>query len=216
MWFDFLPKEHVQSLSIEFQEKNYPLTERLDPSHFHAIRSSRRNERHQPKPQKTYHKVVREEGDPAQDQQSIPSPAGRAYVSPPSDPTMGDHFSPGLETTALLRAGENGDIGPNCGEGKHSADGESEVTNEFGPSSWDAGVEKDFQLFERHDTTTGLGQAGLGSVTEDAKGFAGLQDYMNKEQRKSCCDILSAPVPGRRKFIVPKLPDFSKLLERYT
>ena len=144
MWFDFLPKEHVQSLSIEFQEKNYPLTEHLDPSHFHAIRSSRRNERHQPKPQKTYHRVVREEGDTEQDQQSIPSPAGRAYVSPPSDPTMGDYSSPGLETTALLRAGENGDIGPNCGEGKHSADGESEVTNEFGPSSWDAGVETDF------------------------------------------------------------------------
>ena len=129
---------------------------------------------------------------------------------------MGDYSSPELETTALLRAVENGDIGPNYEEGKHSADGESEVTNELGRSSWDAGVENDFQLLERHDTTTGLMQAGLGSVTEDAKGFAGLQDYMNKEQRKSCCDITSAPVPGRRKFIVPKLPDFSKLLERCT
>ena len=129
---------------------------------------------------------------------------------------MVDYSSPDLETTALLRAGENGDIGPNCGEGKHSADGESEVTNELGRSIWDAGVEDDFQLFERHDTTAGLGQTGLGSVAGDAKGFAGLQDYTNKEQRKSCCDIMSAPVPGRRKFIVPKLPDFSKLLERCT
>ena len=48
------------------------------------------------------------------------------------------------------------------------------MTNEFGPSSWDAGVEKDFQLFKRHNTPTGLGQAGLGSVTKDVKGFAGL------------------------------------------
>ena len=129
---------------------------------------------------------------------------------------MDDYSSPDFETTALLGATENGDIGPNCGEGKNSADGESEVTNELGRSSWDAGVENDFQFFERHGTTTGLGQAGLGSVTEDAKGFAGLQDCMDKEQRKSCCDITSAPVPGRRKFIVPKLPDFSNLLERCT
>ena len=129
---------------------------------------------------------------------------------------MDDYSSPDFETTALLLAVENGNIGPNHGEGKHSADGESEVTNELGCSSWDAGVENDFQLFERHDTTTGLMQAGLGSVTEDAKGFSGLQDYMNKGQRKSCCDIMSAPVPGRRKFIVPKLPDFSNLLERCT
>ena len=107
---------------------------------------------------------------------------------------MDDYSSPDFETTALLGATENGNFGPNCGEGKHSADGESEVTNELERSGWDVGVEKDFQLFERHDTTTNLGQADLGSVTEDAKGFAGLQDYMHNEQGTSCCDLSSAPV----------------------
>ena len=78
---------------------------------------------------------------------------------------MGDDSSPDLETTALLCVAKNGDISTNCEGGKHSADGESEVTNELGSSSWDAGVEKDFQLFERHDTTTGFEPAGLSSVT---------------------------------------------------
>ena len=78
---------------------------------------------------------------------------------------MGDYSSPDLETTALLSVVENGDISTNCEGGNHSADGESEVTNELGSSSWDAGVEKDFQLFERRDTTTGFGPAGLSSLT---------------------------------------------------
>ena len=60
---------------------------------------------------------------------------------------MDDYSSPDFETTALLGATENGNIGPNRGEGKHSADGESEVTNKLGRLSWDAGVENDFQLF---------------------------------------------------------------------
>lgn len=155
-------------------------------------------------------------GDPEQYQQSISRPTGRAHVSPSPSPTMNDYSSPDFEITALLLAVENGNIGPNYGEEKHSTDGESEVTNKLGCLSWDAGVENDFQLFERHDTTTGLMQAGLDSVTEDAKGFSDLQDYMNNGQRKSCCDIMSALVPRRRKFIVPKLLDFSNLLERCT
>ena len=69
---------------------------------------------------------------------------------------MDNYSSLDFETVALLGAIENGDIGPNYGEGKYSADGESEVMNELGCLSWDAGVENDFQLFERHDTTTSL------------------------------------------------------------
>lgn len=203
-WSDLFPQGTCPITNIEFQETNSPLTERQAPSDFHAVRSSRHNTQ-QPKPQKTYHEVLGQEGNPEQHQQSISKPA--AYVSSSSSPTMNDYSSPDLET-ALLRAMENGDIGPNCTEGKHHAEGTG-VTNEAERSGWDAGVENDFQLFECHDITTNLGQAGLGSVIEDAKGFAGLQS-----QGKSCRDILSAPVPGRRKFVVPKLPDFNKLLER--
>ena len=156
-----------------------------------------------------------EESDPEQYEQSIPSPPGRAYVSS-SSPTMGDYSNPNLETTALLHAEENEGIGLNCIEREHSADGETGVMNELEHSGWDADVINDFQLFERHDTTTSLGQAGLASVPEDAEEFSGVQGYISNEKRKSCCDISSAPVPERRKFVVPKLPDFSKLLERCT
>lgn len=157
-----------------------------------------------------------EEGDPEQYNQSIPSPAGRACVSSTSSPTMGDYSNPDLETAALLRAVENDDIVPDCIKGKHSADGETGVLNELERSSWDTDVINDVRLFERHDTTTSLGQAGLGSVTEDTEEFFGLEGYVFNEKGKSCCDISSAPVPGRRKFVVPQLPDFSKLLERCT
>lgn len=101
-------------------------------------------------------------------------------------------------------------------EPKYHAGEGTEVTNRLERSGWGTDAENDIQLFERHDTTTSPRQAGLGSVTDDAKGFAGLQDYMNREQGKSCRDISSAPLPGRRKFVVPKLSDFSKLLERCT
>lgn len=88
-------------------------------------------------------------------------------------------------------------------KGKHSADGETGVLNELERSGWDADVINDVPLFERHDTTTSLGQAGLGSVIEDTEEFSGLEGYISNEKGKSCCDISSAPVPGRRKFVVP-------------
>ena len=101
-------------------------------------------------------------------------------------------------------------------EPKYHAGEGTGVTNRLERSGWGTDAENDFQLFERHDTTTSLGQAGLGSVNDDAAGFVGLQDFMNSEQGKSCRDISSAPVPGRRKFVVPKLSEFSKFLERCT
>ena len=95
------------------------------------------------------------------------------------------------------------------------ADEGTEVTNKLERSGCDPGVENDCQLFERHDATTSLGQADLGPVTEGIVCFTGLQYHIHNEQGKSRCEISSAPVPGRRKFIIPKLLDFSKLLEPY-
>ena len=129
---------------------------------------------------------------------------------------MGDYFNPDLETTALLRVVENDDIVSDCMKGKHSADGETAVLNELERLGWDADVINDVSLFKCYDTITSLKQAGLGSVTKDTEEFSRLKDYISNKKGKNCCDISSASVPGRRKFVILKLPDFSKLLERCT
>ena len=189
---------------------NHPLTERQDPSNLHTVRSSRRNKR-QPELQETYHEGLRQEDSLEQYQESSFDTARKAYVSPSSSPITDMCFSPDLETTALLRAIEKGEIGPNTLERKQSAEG-TWVTNELERSGWAADVENNLQLVEHHDTNTSRGPGHIDSVIEDPKGFACLEVYTDRKG-KNYSGTSSAP---RRKFVIPKLPDFSKLLERCT
>lgn len=194
----------ISLLNIAFQEMNYPLTDRQDPSDFHA--SSKRNARQQPRTQKPYHYVLDQDGNPERHQGSI----GRAYVSPPSSPPIDGCSSPDLETTALLRAVNSGDIGIQGGE---YFDGGTGVTNELEQSGKSAGVETSFRLFEQQDTNINVGQEHLCSITEAPKALPGMQDHTKDKQGKNCLGMSPALVSGRRKFVVPKLPDFSKLQE---
>lgn len=144
-------------------------------------------------------------------QEVVSGTTGRAYVSAPCSPELDGYTSQDPETTALILAIKNGDFVP-ITEGSHHAYQTSEVTNELERSALDNDVKDEFQLFEHHDAVTSCGQAGLDSLGKDPRTLAGLQD--NSEQTNSY-HIASAPVSGRRKFVIPKLPDFNRLLERY-
>lgn len=180
---------------------NYPLTERQTPSDFHNVRSSRSNTRQQSKSQQTYHEAP-EQRNPNRHQGSISRTGGRAHVSPTSSPLLEECSSLDLETTAPLRAVKSGDIGLNGAEGKEHLD------ERYG-SGWSADVADNFQLLEQYNKSIGIGQENLNSNSGD------FQDYTDDGRVKNDFDT-SASVSGRRKFVIPKVPDFSKLLERCT
>ena len=81
-------------------------------------------------------------------------------------------------------------------------------------SSWSGAVNDDFQLFEPQDSFMSIGREGLDPAIESSRRAPGLQDYTGDTQKKNRLDKLSAS--GRRKFVIPNVPDFGKLLDRCT
>ena len=114
----------------------------------------------------------------------------------PPSPRIDESSNPDLEAMALLRAFKSGDIGPKDG-----------ASHELGRSGWSADIEKDCQLYEQHNISAGFGRKTCNLVTEG---------YMDDGQEKNCLDMSSAPISGRRKVIIPNVPEFSKLLEQCT
>lgn len=205
-WFGLFRKEHFQILSIEFQEMNYPLTERQDPSDFHAVRPSRRNARQQPESQKAHHEAL-EQGSNLEHQASSSRAAGTAYASQFPGPPMDKCSSPDLETTALLNAVKSGDIGLYGMEGKEYFDEGTGVVKEVERSGWSVDVENSSQPFEQLD---------IDSLIAAPKGLSRLQDYTDDGQGENCFGTPSSSGSGRPKFVIPKVPEISKLLERCT
>lgn len=120
---------------------------------------------------------------------------------------MDECSNPDLGTTPLFCAVKSGDIGLNAMEEKEYLEEGTEGVKELERSGWPVGAESNFQPFEQHD---------FDSIIAAPKKFPDLQDYTHDGQGKNYFDTSSAPVSERPKFVIPKVPDFSKLLERCT
>ena len=182
---------------------NYPLTERQDPSDFHAVRPSKRNARQQPESQKAHHEPLEQQSN----LEHQASSSGRAYASPFPSPPTDECSSPDLETTALLNAVKSGEIGPYGMEGKEYFDEETGVVKEIERSDWLGDAENSSQPLEQLD---------VDSFIAAPKGLSRLQDYTNNGQEENCLGTPSSSGSGRPKFVIPKVPEISKLLERCT
>ena len=175
-----------------------------------------RNARQEPESGKTYHEVLGE-GNDLERHLGISKTAGRAYVSPPSSPRIDEGSSPDLETTALLRLvrGGDNDIFNDVGRKEYFDEG-ADMTHNFERSGSSAGVESNSQFFEQQSPCPSFGQRNLDCAIGDSASFPSLQNYTDGEQGQNCLDMSLAPVLRRRKVVIPKIPDFSKLLERCT
>ena len=111
-----------------------------------------------------------------------------------------------------MRSGDNGIF--NDVERKEYFGEGADMTHNVERSGSSAGVESISQLFEQHSPCPSFGQRDLDCATEASTGFFGLQDYTGGEKEQNCLDMSLARVFRRRKIVIPKIPDFSKLIER--